>query len=279
MSELLQNPAIQSGVLPFIASLLASLVLLRTRLCGWVFGVGFLSMVAVSTGFSINWEAMTSFHKMVVSATLWLAVIAALEYAPDSVEKMKPMVASGLAAAAALWMSWRILQQQEGGMLWLHAGAIAAYAGGLVFFTTQTRTKDTLTASASTVVLGLTVAGMALLGASALLAFCGISIAAAGGALVLVQIFWQRPPVHFSMISMAGLGCSLASISSVLTGQLKWYSLLPALAIPLITRIPQPESRSPWLQTAITSALALIPAALCLALAWYGAGAGASDIS
>lgn len=65
MEQLLANPAIQAGVAPFLAALLVSTPLRRTRWMGAAISVGFPVVIALTFGFSF--EALTSMRKLVLA--------------------------------------------------------------------------------------------------------------------------------------------------------------------------------------------------------------------
>ena len=64
MNDLLQNPAIQAGVIPFVVSLIAAAVLSRSRLTGLALVAGFAAVVGLTIGFTF--ESLTSTRKLVL---------------------------------------------------------------------------------------------------------------------------------------------------------------------------------------------------------------------
>ena len=87
--------------------------------------------------------------------------------------------------------------------------------------------------SSAALILGLGAGALALLGASAMLAQIGIALGAASGATLLVQmIAGRRAPVGWTLALPASVIAALVGLLSVFTGELRWYCLLPTLAVP-----------------------------------------------
>lgn len=267
MTDLLQHPAIQSALAPFVLALIASLMLNSTRQGAWIIGIGILTMATLVTGLSINFESLTSFNKLLLvsAASLVLIPLIQLAFQRTSIQRGTLALFAGF---GALWMSWRVLQQSEGLPFFLMAAGTLAFAATLVLAATL-RSRDPITANTSAIAMGLATAGVALVGASITLAFIGIAVAAAAGAHLLVQLLWRKSPEHNTLSTQAALICALAGLSAVLTGQLKWYALLPILLIPLASCLFRSTPHRPLLAAVATGTAAMIPALLAVGLAWW----------
>jgi hypothetical protein len=274
VNELLANPAVQAGVVPALAGLIAAAALQRTRFLVLVPLVAFVAVVALAIG--LSFEPMTTVRKVVV-CTLVAGALAllleGLEVAPSKALRAALALAAG---AAALWVGARVLQQLEGAALVAKALLLAGFALALV--STFTRTGgDSLRGLVAAVVLGFNAGLLALLGASASQAFMGIGIgAASGAAALLLMARGQAVPAAryllLPVLTFAALGPMVAS----LTGGLTFYALLPLLLVVPATALLKAPERPLWQQALLAGGPALVPMALSLALAWFRVGAASA---
>lgn len=271
MDDLLNNPAVQAGVVPFLVALIASACLQRTRLLGLAIGAGFLAAVALTMGFSF--ESLTSVRKLVLVVGAAILMVLLLEATATAGSVTVRAVLAGAFASASLWVVQRVLQQQETGAALLAGAAVVLYVAALVASAHQL-SGDPVRSAASALLLGLTAGALALLGASAQLAQLGIAIGAGAGATLLVQmIAGKRAPVGWTLGLPASVGAGLIGLLAVLTGSLPWYCLLPTLAIPWAAGVVPAEGRPVWLTSILSACAALIPSLLAVALAWFTGGA------
>lgn len=271
MDEWLANPAVQAGVAPFLAALLVSAALRRTRLLGIAIGVGFAVVVAFTVGFSF--ELGTSMRKLVFVGLAGAAVMLALDAAAAPLRAGLGAALAAAAAAGGVWMILRVLQQKEAVPAIAAGLGAAAYIAALVE-SGRRNGDDGVRGSAVGLALGLGAGALALLGASALLAQVGIAVGAAAGATLLVQMIGgQRAPAGWNLALLAPAVAGLAALSAVFTGSLPWYCLLPTLAAPWAIRLVPAGPRPVWLTSIFTAVAALIPVLLAVSLAWFTAGA------
>ncbi len=271
MDQLLANPAVQAGVAPFLAALLVATPLRGGRMLGLAITAGFLVVIALTMGFSF--ESLTSTRKLALVG--FAAAIGALGIEVLALAPVRAL-RGGLAAAAAVsavWVALRILQQRQTGTALLWGAAAAIYLALLTESALQVG-NDGVRASATGLALGLGTGGLALLGASALMAQVGIAIGAAAGATLLVQILsGTRARPGWTLGLVPAFVCGLACLIAVVTGALPWYCLLPTLATPWATRLVPPGVRPVWLTSIFSAVVALIPMLLAVGLAWFTAGA------
>lgn len=265
------NPAVQAGVAPFLAALVAAAALRRARLLGLAVVVAFVVVVILAVGFSF--EPLTATRKLVLVGLATALLILGFELPglpPSPIVRATVATAGG---AAAVWMLWRILQQQDAAKALLYGAAAAAYLAALIESCVRCGTDGTRAASTS-LMLGLCAGALALLGASAQLAQIGIAVGAGGGAVLLVHMMGlQRGPAGWTPVLPAAFIAGLVGLSAVFTGSLPWFCLLPPLAIPWATRLVRQEGRRPWLAAVLTSLAAVVPLLLAVGLAWLTAGA------
>lgn len=269
MDELMQNPAVQAGIAPFIVALVAAGLLRKTRFLGLAQIAGFAVLIALAIGFSF--ESLTSTRKLVIVGLLTLVPLLLLELKNWSARPVLRSSVALLVGLAAVWVVLRVLQQKELPSALLAGVASAAYLFILVESTLRV-SDDSVRGAAAGLMLGLASGALALLGASALLAQVGIAVGAAAGATLLVQmISGTRSPTGATLSLPASVVAGLVGLLAVFTGALPWFCLLPTLAIPWATCLVPAGSRPVWLTAFLTSLAASVPLLLALGLAWFTA--------
>ena len=268
MDELLANPAVQAGVAPFAVALVVSAALFRSRLLGLALVAAFVTAVALTVGYSF--ESLTAVRKLIlvglVSGVLVLAI--ELASAPASA-RIRAALALAL-AAAAVWVVWRVLQQQEAAKIALFGAGVALYAAVLLESSLRAA-ADVISGAVTSLILGLAAGALGILGASALLGQMGIATAAGAGAVLVVQaVTLRRSPSGWTVALPGAVIAALVLLLAVFTGSLPWYCLLPTLAVPWATRVLAPGRRGVWLTAATTGLAAAVPAGIAVALAWFG---------
>jgi hypothetical protein len=270
IDDLLQNPAVQAGAIPFLVALAVSAMLARTRFLAIAQLAGFLSLVALAIGFSF--ESLTATKRLVLIGIGTGAAALLLELRG---RLTRPWVVgvSLVVAAASIWMLWRLLAQKD-------AGA-AALAGGLAFLYVFAMGASMLEVGADPVrgasaglMVGLGTGALAVLGASAVLGVVGVSLGAAAGATLLVQMLRGKPAATGATISLpAGAIAALAGVLAVASASLPWYVLIPVVAAPWATRLVPPTVQPLWLRAFLSALAALVPVIAAVALAWAAASA------
>jgi hypothetical protein len=267
LDDWLNNPIFQAGVGPFLVSLMLAALLLNTRLLGLAIGSGFAVGVALTIGFSF--QSMSSVNKLIVVGLAAAGLVLILEMTGMARNVAVGSAISGVAGIASVWVVWRVLQQQELPSAVLK-GVLAALYLGLLVESGNRVADDPIRSGSAALILGLTSGTLAFLGASALLAQFGVAVGAAAGATLLVQmIARRRAPLGWTLPLVASVVAGLIGILSVFTGSLKWYCLLPTLAIPWMTRAVPANGRPVWLTAVWTSLVAMVPAVGAVLLAWF----------
>lgn len=274
MNDLLNNPAVQSGVIPLLLGLVLAFALARTRFLALVPWAGFVAVVALALDFAL--EPLTALRKLVLVGLIGGALALTLDAARVPAGPALRAGLALLAAAAALWMLARVLGQ--GANLWLAGAGVALYAISLTLSLLLVA-GDTLLASLSATVVGVASGVLALLGASASMTQMGIALGAASGAVLLVQLLrGERAPLGGFIALPVALICSLIGVGASLTGALPWVALLPMPLIGVAVYFAKyfakvGAGRSLWLAAIVPGVAALVPAAFAVTLAWLRVGA------
>jgi hypothetical protein len=272
MNELLQNPAVQAGVAPFIVALVVSLALRHSRFMGIAQVVGFLTVAALAIGFSF--ESLTSTKKLILIGAGTALVVVALELNRQAALGLRERLAIVfLVATSCVWMIWRLLAQMEMPTAILAAGLAIAYVSALVDSTVQVG-DDPVRGTAAGLMLGLGTGALAVLGASAVLGLIGVAVGASAGATLLVQMITGRPARLGQSISLpAGAIAGFAGVLAVMSASLPWFCLIPLLFSPWATRLVPLGSQAVWFRAFLTALAALGPVLVAVGIAWFSAGA------
>ena len=265
MQDLLINPVVQSAIAPAIAAAVVAALVLRTRAFGLVPLAGFAVVVALAVGFSV--EPTTARAKAVLAISGAGALGLVLDLAGVRATAALRVALALLVAAAALWVSVRVLQQKEADVGWGVAAGIVALAVAMAESWRLT-VDDPVRALVSAAALAFTSGVLGLLGASSSVALTGIAFGSACGVGLIAKLWRGRDgdaPAFATLAVMvfAVLGGLLAS----LTGELPGHALAPLVLVPLAVRlVPRTPRRPAWRDALLASAAALPPAALAVAL-------------
>ena len=242
MSNLLSNPAIQSGVIPLVVATIVALVLKRFGgfWSGLTFGIAYYLSVYLAAGF--QFFPLTSTRKILILGIIAIALGLIVDSNKIKIKHLFSVTAI-LGAIACLWMIWPVLVRQEGLSLFLMLIPALAYTGWLAASTHQLRLQTDQGAMVA-LALGLGTGISAILGASALIGQLGMAIGAIAGAFLLLSLFNQNVKSGSTFMLPVGLLSGLLGIGAVIYASLPWYCLIPLAAIPLTTYIQLPQQLS-----------------------------------
>jgi hypothetical protein len=271
MDDLIQNPAVQAALLPFLTALVLAAALARTRWLGLPTVAGFLILAGLAIGFSF--ESLTATKKLVLVGAATGGAVLALEALPAARAGLGRAGFLAFLGASCVWVAWRLLAQQGpwGAVL---AGLLSAGYVCVLVGSTLHVSATPVRGAAVGLMVALGTGALAVLGASAVLGLVGIAAGASCGAVLLVQMLRGQPSpsgrtVALPAVTIAGL----AAILAVLGGALPWYSLMPVLAAPWAVRLIPDAGRPVWVAAIQNAALALGPMLLAVAVAWRAAAA------
>jgi len=249
MNELLSNPLFQAGVAPFVVSLLLGLMLYRI--------MGVWAAVAVVAGFyttvwlvtDLKFFPLTSTRKILLLGLVALAVGLIFD-----LYRSAPRWWLGLffvaGSASAVWMVWPVFVRKEGWEAWLMVASGGAYVGWLLTSLVALRDQPERVTTALLVLAGGSALSL-VLGASALLGQLAGGVAAALAGYLLAGLFSSRLMAGGLLVVPAALICGMLGVAGQVYAKLPWYVLPILAAIPLVARIPLPESRPTWLKVAM----------------------------
>jgi hypothetical protein len=265
MQSLLDDPMVQTGIAPLLVALLVGGALLRTRLAWFAVAAAFATAVGLSTG--IGFTPLTASRKvlLLVLAAPFVGLVLDLVPRPP---RWSMAAIGALCGLASVWVFWTVLSQREAAQWLPLAGGVAVFVALLVGLTLRLRT-DGVAGGAATVALGLAVGVAALLSASIGNLANGVSVAAGGGAMLLLQFALGRAIAPgFVGTLTTGLGAALFTASTFVLAQLPWYTMPLLLLVPLAASLDAAPERSPRVRMLVVTVVALAAASLTVLAAW-----------
>jgi len=264
VADFLGNPAVQGGVAPFVAGLVAAIVLARFKLAGLAVVAGFCACAYLLNG--LAFVPLNATRKIILVTLAAAAIGVILDGTARSSRRAGIALALGF-GAAAIWVFWSVLSQrplQEAAVM----GAVAAIAVAATVWLNHALADSPVRAGAAALGLGVGAGIAAILGASATYGLYGIAIGAGAGAFLLVQMLTNRKTAAGATLTLpAAVGAALFAAGAVLLAKLAWYALVPLVLVPLAARLPAPERAPVWLLAVVLSAYALAAAAVSWVLA------------
>lgn len=266
MNQLLEHPAVQGGVAPFLVALIVAAALGRTRYAWIAIVAGYATMIALTTGFSFS--PLSAGRKIVLLCLLVTIVgIAADALVPRGRPVMLALAI--VAGVAAAWTFLSVLAQREGAGGWIAGAGLLVFASVLTYLMLSLR-EDPVRIAAAGLGLGLATGVAAVLSASIGFMLAGIAIAASAGALMLVWVVLRKPAPAGAFGALAiGVMISLFAEGTLMLAALPWYALVALLLVPLAMRLPVREDASVFHRAFVLSLYALAAAVVPIALAWY----------
>ncbi|MBI3372155.1 MAG: hypothetical protein HY017_10410 [Betaproteobacteria bacterium] len=265
MEEVLNHPAVQAGVAPFIAGLVVAGVLGPLRAGGLATAAGFLTAVFLVSGFQFS--PLTATRKLILLGMLAPAIGLVADFAFKPTRATGPVLGA-MFGAASVWTFISVLQQKPMNEAVLMGGGIALLTAWLVAATYSLR-DEPVRLGASGVILGVGVGVAAVLSASASFGQFGIALGAGAGGYLLIQMVLGRVLAGGATFALAaGVTGALLAGASFLLAQLPWMALPLLALIPLAAHAPLPGKAPVWGQAILASIYAVIPAAGAWFLIW-----------
>lgn len=265
VEELLNHPAVQGGVAPFIVGLAVAGVLAPLRAGGLAAGAGFLTAVFLISGFQFS--PLTATRKLILLGMLApvIGLVADLAFKPT---RATGPVLGAIFGAASIWVFVSVLKQKPVSEAALMGGAIALLTAWLVAATYSLRDQPVRLGAAG-VVLGVGVGVAAVLSASASFGQYAMALGAGAGGYLLIQMVLGRVQAGGAAFALAiGVTGGLLAGASFLLAQLPWIALPLLALIPLAAHAPLPDRAPVWAQAMLASFYAALPAAAAWYLIW-----------
>jgi len=269
-TSLLEHPAVQSGVAPFLFSLIVAGIFYRVSIVsGLAIIAGFVISVLLSTGFAFDPLTSTRKISLIILIAPILGVILTLS---NRYSKTTLNVFYALGALAMLWVMWPVLSRSPLNMI-LPIFGYMVYAAWMVGIFLRLSETTSLSAGVASTATGFGIGICALTGASALLGQMGLSLGAAGAAYLLVQLLSRRDAeAGFTVTLTSGFMAALILPAAVVYAKVPWV-VLPLIAIvPVIAFYPFEDEDTIWKNTISLLAVMAIPIGYAIYLTVQSAG-------
>ena len=266
LAQWLDHPAVQGALAPLVVALLVALALWRTRFAWLAIVAGYLVMLLLSGDFAF--DPLTAARKVSLVGLVSAAAGLLLDRLSPGSQRDAWIVAV-VAGLLSLWVFVTVLRQREGAALVATAVGVAVFVAALVHLVIAQR-ADGIRVAAAGFGLGIATSVAGVLSASLGYLVGGASIAAASGAMLLLQALARRdvPAGYTGALPIGMLTASFAA-ATLLLAQLPWYALPLLAVVPLALRLPLPAH--PFARAAAAGVLALVAAAFPILAAWYAA--------
>jgi len=264
MQELLDNPAVQGGVAPFAAALLATFALFALRLGGLAIAAALGTAVYLIGGAAFPPVSAQQKILLIALATPAVGIIVDLAFKPT---RAAAPVLGLIFGALALWVGVNVLKQRETAAMLAAGGGVfvlVAWLTGAMFALRD----DPVRAGAAGLALGLGVGVSAVLSASGSYGQYGASVGAGAGAFLLAQMLLGRT-IHAgaTFALSAGVAGGLIAAGAALGAALPWYAAATFALVPVAVLLPLPRA-GVWLQAMAASVYGGIVALAACLLAW-----------
>ena len=268
MPEIVHHPAVQGGLAPFAAALIVAAILVRTKFAGLAILAAYACVVALTVGFG--------FSPLTVSRKILAVGLAApaIGIVADMLGRGSRAITIAIAVCAGvatLWIFLPVLQQQRDAApaAWAVAAGLALFVAATVALVSRLR-DDGLRTGAAGLGLGVAVGVGALLSASTGYLLNGIALAAALGALLVVQFAAGRNvAVGFTGAVPIGVLAALFAAATNVLAALPWYALPLLLLVPLAALIPLGSRLQFRARAVLLCAVCLAAAAPAILAAWH----------
>lgn len=270
VEQLLASAEFQA-LAPFAAALLIAAVL-RPWGGHWS-GLAIAGAVAVLVALTIGFTfPPINSNQKIVTVILAAAAIGLLWDMLSLGQRLRVPLSILLAVGALVWILWRPLQSKSGTELWIMAGGGAVFVAWCVAVFDSLR-HDVVRGAAATLVGGVAVAVTSVLGASGFYGQLAGSVAAAGGAMLLLAVLAKPAATGSTFMLPAAAAVGILGYASTVFAQTPW-KVLPAVAlVPLLARVPLPGSWRAWLRALVLVLICASAAVAAILLARGDAGA------
>lgn len=268
-NNLLNHPAIEAGIVPFLLALLIG-ALLPKRLPWWsalVFSLAYFAAAWLILDGRLT--PLSSSRKLVIAGAGAVMLGLLLQHLITGSRALQQTFIV-LAIAAVGWLIWPKFVRAD---LWQQvtlASATAVYALWLSFAFYQMRDEDIAT-SISATVLGFATGICALIGASSLLGELGIAVGASSAAIAIIGL-GKRIDHSAGFYFPVAVLCALTGVASVLYAKVPWYALLALAGIPLLAMLFEWRYKSTITRIIKLSLLTIVPAAIAIVITRQIAG-------
>ena len=269
MDSLVSHPAVQSGIIPFIAAFTVTLVFGKTKpvFMGLAAIAAFLAVVSLVTGFSLS--PLTSTKKIILIAYLATALGLTVDLAGEKIGSYRKYIHgifALLSVIALLWVIWPVISRASTqNPMWIAVGLSAYVAWMTSGISILQQKKVQISAAVFAAAMGTAI--VSILGATALYGQLAAPFAAATGAWLLFFLFASQRAVFPASFFLTAIStCAILGAAATVYATLPWVTLVLFSLIPVVAHIPIKQDNPIWLKVLKSYIATLVPV---LAAIWY----------
>jgi hypothetical protein len=270
MQDLLANPAVQGGAAPFVAGLVAAVLLGRFRLGGLAVAAAFATAVYFIAGFGFT--PLTATRKIILLglAAPLAGIVVDFAFRPT---RLGSYVLGAAGAAAAAWVFWPVLSQKDLARALLPGATAVLATAWVIAYSERRLAGDGVRAGAAGLALGIGTGIASIFGAALTYGLYGVAVAAGSGAFLLVQMVTGKRSYAGATFTLSVTAVAiLIAAAAMILAELPWYSVVVLALVPLAANLPLPAGAAPWLQAVLSSLYGFVVAGIACALAWHAGG-------
>ncbi len=269
ISEILDNPVMQSGIVPFCVAAITAKLLGYFRLSGLAVIAGFSATVFLISDFDFG--NLSVVKKIILSGLVAAALAPMLDLLLGKEQLRRYVIMTGC-AGVTLWVFDAVLQYRDINEMVLYSFGMIGFIVLLSLLMDNLSLKP-IRAGAAGMGLGLGVGFSAGLSSSALLGQLGLSVGMAACAYVLIHLLGrQLLPCGRTFTLPLSLLSGLIALAAVMLAKLHWFYLPILFIIPAIAHAPLPPQWSLRTQIVVLSLLTLISGAIPVLLILHDTG-------
>lgn len=270
VSEIFNNPVMQSGIVPFCVAAITAKALGYSRLSGLAVVAGFCATVFLISDF--DFENLSVIKKIILSGLVTAFFASALDLLPFGKEQWRRHVIMIGCAGVTLWVFSTVLRHRDISEMVLAGFGMIGFIVLLSLLMDNLSSKP-IRAGIAGMGLGLGVGFSAVLSSSALLGQLGLSVGVAACAYVLINLLNRKLLSCGRIFTLpVSLLSGLIALAAVMLAKLPWFYLPILFIIPGIAHVPLPPQWPPRIQAMILFLLTLISGAIPVLLILYDQG-------
>jgi len=246
----LNDPMVQSSLVPLLAGLVVTLLLFPLRLGGLAAVAGFCATAWLMG--ELQFTPLSAKRKLMLVALAAPAFGLIVDFAFRT-GRATAYVLGVISAVVGVWVFSTVLMQRPPVQAFLAGGGIALFMAWTVAWSAALQ-ADSVRAGAAGLGLGLGAGFSALMAATASFAQLGMALGAACGGFLLVQMMFGRR-IHAGLVFCLAVGVqgALVAAGALMLASQRWIELAILAAVPLAARLPIPARWPVWAQVFFAS--------------------------
>ncbi len=242
MDEILNNPAFQGGVAPFLVALVFAGVFVKARtLAAFSLVAGVVTAVMLTTG--LQFSPLTSTRKIVLILLVIPFIGLLLDALQAELENKISLPLYALGIISITWILWPVISRNSLGSMLLPWLGYVIYVCWMIGIYLRMAEMPRLSAAAASTGLGFGVGFVALVGSSALLGQWGLAFGAAAAAYLLTLLFYRDDePAGYTFSLISAFAGALLLPAAVVYANVSWLALPLMAIVPLLAFYPFDEA-------------------------------------